>query len=50
MLNVLWITYLAGVGCSDGLASVQSQLADILLTRDDEMGHNEGEGAELALA
>lgn len=42
--------YLAGVGCSDGLACVQSQLADVFLSRDDEMGHNEAEGAELALA
>lgn len=42
--------YLAGIGCSDGLACIQSQLADGFLTRDNEMGHNEGEGAWQALA
>lgn len=45
-----FVDYLAGVGCSDGLARLQSQLADTLLTRDDEMSHNEAKGAELRLA
>lgn len=42
--------YLAGIGCSNGLARLQSQLADTVLTRDDEMSHNEAKGAELRLA
>lgn len=46
----MWIIYLAGVGCSEGLAGAQSQLADVVLARDDQIGHNEGEGAGQALA
>ena len=46
----VWISYLAGVGCSERLACVQSQLADVFLARDDEIGHDEGERAGQALA
>lgn len=52
VLDFLWVlAYLGGVGCSDGLAGVQSQLADVFfLAADDEVAHDEDEGAGQALA
>lgn len=47
---VVWVIYLAGVGSSDSLACFQSQLADVFLTHDDEISHNQDKRGGQALA
>ena len=42
--------YLAGLCSSKGLDGLQSQLADVFPPREEEVGHHEAEGGELALA
>lgn len=46
----LTVAYLGGVAGRDGFTCIQSQLTDVILARDDEMTHDEGEVAETALA